>query len=111
MKKHADMSQEQAEFVVMTGLTFDKKKFEEYRKGNLDWYYPKGAAFNDEEANTVDIDEDTTFTDQTGNEPSEVTVVEDNNNQAPATNQNEIIGGDDDENSDGDDEDEDDVNP
>ena len=48
--KHEDYSSEKIEFLVRTGLTFDpsitkKYKGEEKAYKDIDWYYPKGAAF------------------------------------------------------------------
>ena len=42
---------------------------------------------------TVDIDNNTTFEDQSGNNPTDVNVITDPTNQAPATNAGEILGG------------------
>lgn len=72
--KHADeetYTAEKIEFLVRTGLTFDpttKKNLngEEKAYKDIDWYYPKGAAFNasdnsgsDEPTPTPDPDDNT----------------------------------------------------
>lgn len=92
--KHADEEKytaEKIEFLVRTGLTFDpttKKKFngEEKAYKDIDWYYPKGAAFktsdddsSDEPTQEPDDDNTQQNLDNAINNPdNDVTVNQDN---------------------------------
>lgn len=117
-----EKGREDAEFLVMTGLTFPKSKID---SSKLDWIYPKGKAFDsnnsttnvphptdssdDDQDNEITVDEindaidndnvEVTQQGENGDEPttvpSTVEPIESENNELVQTGNDEIIIGND----------------
>ena len=103
LEKYPELDKERAEFLVRSGLTFNDKayaKFLEQKDNDIDWYYPKGAAFNDEEETTEQSTENTTEnnTENTDNHDDNQNDNQ-NDNQSNDDNQNDNQSNDDNQNS------------
>lgn len=119
MAKYPELPADRAEFLVRSGLTFNEegyRKFLEQRNNDVDWYYPKGSAFNDDDDSsdadeltddssdadepTPDTNNDNTGADDSSDDSSDDT--DDNNIADTADNGNDNNGDDssDDDNTD-----------
>jgi len=72
-----EKGREDAEFLVMTGLTFPKSKID---SSKLDWIYPKGKAFDSNNGTTnVPHPDDSSDDSSDAGQDNEITVDEINN--------------------------------